>query len=406
MLAELLKTKQHIMNNIKIFKSLQIKNETSIKNINNKTYHIIKCNNERQNDLFIAFSNYFATLSKLDEEDLSICLDFEFNTRPRTIALMQITFEELDQHNLIFIVYPPDILDFELFIQKILINPKIKKIIHGSEAIDMPYIIDELLLDYQYISAFFENFVDTRYLCEYYMYDTETPAKCSIYDLLLATQVISKHKYDWLLENEEKMGKLYEQNINIYNMSKELTLYSAYDTLYLKYLDNKFIEYDTYIYEQVLPKITATIFFERKMTNISLYEKIKNNIILINNYRIKGNVMILDIYNYVFEKILPKIIVNKCKLSILIKINYFKRFFEYLTKILLYCVIGNKTKIYSSLKENKEYKMELTTKIIHDYYKNNKYLGEMIDKIINLSDRYIHYYVVKVSQRQNRAQKL
>ena len=50
-------------------------------------------------------------------------------------------------------------------------------------------------------------------------------------------KVIDKKQFDFLLKNEEDMGAIYKIFIDVKNMKKELTYYSAYDVLYLPRLN-------------------------------------------------------------------------------------------------------------------------------------------------------------------------
>ena len=105
----------------------------------------------------------FARLSKRYPVFLGI--DFEFNTKK--IALMQLLFE-IHKDNQIYkkyyIIYPPE-LDMTFFKEHILGNKNILKILHGSESLDIPYIVDDLFLpnEFDLLINFMTSMIDTRY---------------------------------------------------------------------------------------------------------------------------------------------------------------------------------------------------------------------------------------------------
>ena len=93
-----------------------------------------------------------------------------------------------------------------------------------------------------------------------------------IKELLLEQKVINQKKYNELEKNEEKMGKIYDIIIDIKNLSDELTKYSLYDVIYLKFLFLKFIEIDNNIYKNLVPEMTRYIYLSRRGI-INLTEK-------------------------------------------------------------------------------------------------------------------------------------
>lgn len=173
-------------------------------------------------------------------------IDFEFNTKK--IGLMQILFEVHFKNRIVkkyYIIYPPNMnkkyVDFLKV--KILANLKILKILHGSESLDIPYIVHDLY-DYFYekdlenLLDFFLSMVDTRYLCEYLNLANNKPNICRLYDLLLNYNVITTKERKLLDNNEKKMGAIYNINININNLTTELINYSIHDVVYLVDLYN------------------------------------------------------------------------------------------------------------------------------------------------------------------------
>ena len=98
-------------------------------------------------------------------------IDFEFNTKK--VALMQILFEVHIKNKIIkkyYIIYPPnlDIILFDYFKYNIMSNIHILKILHGSESLDIPYIIEDFYnFELEPLINFFLTMIDTIYLFEY-----------------------------------------------------------------------------------------------------------------------------------------------------------------------------------------------------------------------------------------------
>ena len=62
----------------------------------------------------------------------------------REIALFQINLESNDINAFIYMFYPPDLRITNSYLKKLLENNKIKKIIHCSESLDIPYLFNNL----------------------------------------------------------------------------------------------------------------------------------------------------------------------------------------------------------------------------------------------------------------------
>ena len=166
-------------------------NEKLIKNIyENKDIQITVCkNNDDLNKMIKEFL--------LVKPDDLISLDFEFNQEKllsgspsiklgksingRRIAIFQINIETKDKIN-IFLFYPPDLnANQKNDLIKFLTNDS-KKIIHGGESLDIPYLFTDLLVEYEDKNKFCKNLIDTKYLCEYKHLIEEKPEdKCKIY---------------------------------------------------------------------------------------------------------------------------------------------------------------------------------------------------------------------------------
>jgi hypothetical protein len=141
-------------------------------------------------------------------------IDYEFNTKK--IALMQILFEihKKDKKiKLYYIIYPPNLKlkIYDYLKYYIMSNIKILKILHGSESLDMPYLINEYYeFEIEPCLNFLLSMIDTRYLCEYINNAKSLPNICRIYDLLLNFNIIDKKEMELLDKNEDEMGPIYK----------------------------------------------------------------------------------------------------------------------------------------------------------------------------------------------------
>ncbi len=309
---------------------------------------LVICKSEKTNKLLEDYIKEFINCKGYK----IIGVDFEFNRvkNQREIALCQINFIKNKKMD-IFLFYPPNIKK-DIF-KRLLISDCIK-ILHGSESLDLPYLFDNII-NKNDREKFCNNLIDTRYLCEYYNSSNNIDGKCKIYDLLLNMKVISHRKYKKLMENDKLMGNIWEINIDVKTMSKELIKYSIYDVLYLPKLFNKFPKNE--IYHNIIPEIGCIVFilrYDNKLdemyTNISSYNLNK----YVDNYTFN------DVYISVFEWIMTNDLIYN-----LYQINYFKKFIELLIKNILYNYLDSSIKLNNfNIKNNK------ITKIIITYIKD------------------------------------
>ncbi len=285
---------------------------------------LVICNSDNKNKLL---EDYIKEFIKYKEYKM-IGVDFEFNRvkNKRQIALCQIIFLKNKKSD-IFLFYPPNI-NKDIF-KNLLLSDTIK-ILHGSESLDLPYLFDNIITNNR--DKFFNNLIDTRYLCEYYNSSNNLEGKCRIYDLLLNMKVINKKKYDDLMKNDKLMGNIWEINIDImkpsFTNNKQLIKYCIYDVLYLPQLYEKFPKNE--IYNKIIPEIGNISFMLR-------YEnKLDDLFIEMSKYNTKKY---NDNYNYTFNDVY--IIVNEWIMIDnfifnLNQINYFRKFIELLIKNILY----------------------------------------------------------------------
>jgi hypothetical protein len=314
-----------------------------------------------QNNIFHAFIIVFA-LESLYNPHLYLGIDFEYTHQ--IISLAQLNFE----HNpllssIIFIVSPNELEQIIMnnFIDIIMINVRIRKILHGSDSLDIPYIYGNMLDNNpKKIIKFTKSLIDTRFICEYYKVDHGeiTSSKCSIYHALIYFKVISDSKYDELNMIHERMGAPQDIVWNIHRLAKSQVLYALYDVLFLKYFYYQMIKMAYYdqnptiktntliLYRHVLFETTQFIYLERRDVTF-LLSKAKQEIDVINNYMIRhnGNVMTLIT---IFNKIFPDITTTNPNVEIdkLISINYFRLQLTMLFKKIIYTQLSQRFKIY------------------------------------------------------------
>ena len=140
-------------------------------------------------------------------------------------------------------------------------------------------------------------------------------------------KVISQKQYADLLENNEKMGHIYDIRINVKQMSTELINYCAFDVLYLQQLYKSFPKNDNY--QKLIPEITSvhfilknTEFFQNSFQVISKFNltilKLNNNFLLLKNL-FKFMYYWIDSENY----------------SYILSITYFRKFFNIIIKYII-----------------------------------------------------------------------
>ena len=321
-----------------------------------------------------------------------ISIDFEFNSK--VIALMQMTFEYEDKSNY-FIIYPPYLTNKikESLVMKILINKKIKKIMHGCESLDIPYIYNFLLNnDINNIILFTNSLYDTRYYCEYLNIYFNLIKKCSLYEALNNYKIIDTNIYKYLIENEKNMGDIWKIKIDINNLSDELIYYSIYDTIFLKKLylkTNKELKnINEYEYNLFNEYFRFTLLERNNITNI-----LKDIILLLNKY---NNYYI--IYNDIkytlgdlFNNIFLLYSYNFNNIFIISKINYIKPYQVYLYKLYFYkhilynekfIIYESKNNIINIIINDNNIINKLSYHIKEDIYKFNNFL----DNLKNLND--------------------
>ena len=206
---------------------------------------------------------------------------------------------------------------------------------------------------------FTNNFIDTKFLCEYSYFVKDLPqGKCKIYHLLKQNNIIDDAKIKQFDDNEKKMGKIYDIIININTLNKYLINYCLYDVVYLYHLYAKLQELPNY---KIINELTRYNFLQKRgITNYLPKDEINK----INNYYFiakNGNKIKL---NYYFEKKFKQILELNKKLNQIYKINYFRKEINMLFKLRVYRSLCRKVKIYTA--NDKVYDNE----ILNKSYKN------------------------------------
>ena len=319
-------------------------------------------------------------------------IDYEFNNRQ--IALMQIHFERIPQpdqetHNYLWILNPDELEedDYSIMLSQLMRNRNIFKILHGADSLDVPYMFNFMFNDdRETILEFTSRFIDTRFLCEYYLSIAKEHKKCAIYEALLKFETISQKKYEYLHHTHDEMGPVQDISWNINKMKTPERKYAMYDVLYLK----KYL-FDIYRLAQqnqpyhapfyrTVNRIAQFVILERRgVSEITI--DIKTKIDPIHNYMIrtpKTHTMI-SIYNKLMVGLkVPEI---KLEMDLLLLINYFRTQLVLVMKRLIYGLILKHHVVYSA--KTNIYTEQLPVEELYRELKQQKYqfLVEILEKL-------------------------
>lgn len=307
------------------------------------------------------FRKTLKRISKLsDKYNTYMAIDYEFNTKK--IALMQIMFQidksDANSNSIkrFYILYPPELSDKTIRYLKryAMSNLNILKILHGSEALDIPYIVDEFyqndLFNKSYkVVNFFMSFIDTRYLCEYLNLYHNRPNICKIYDLLLQYDIISTSTKLSLEQNEQQMGPLYELFIDINQLktNQQLITYAIHDVVYLvdvfKILRLNIIKSRPKDYFILVDSLRHAFMEKRFVSNIG-DDIIKTN--SMNNYFFTLSIKKTQTNSIklvqVFDLLIKEYIKSYDSAKYIFNINYTKINIQNLLKLILYNTLTNK----------------------------------------------------------------
>lgn len=353
-------------------------------------YLVYLTNNEDSFNILKVFLLFYYVNIRLFDGKKYLGLDFEFNTK--VVALMQINFEQINldlfKQSFIFLFDPNQFSkNWKAILRdNILCYDNVYKILHGSDSLDTPFIYNELLEgDKDKIVKFNNYFIDTKFLCEYNYYSKDLPkGKCKIYYILQDIGVITEKKFKLILENEEKMGPIYDIIINVNTLSKHLIDYTLYDVLFLPYFVTKF-ESILEEYEMIV-KMIQIVFLDKKNI-IELYPKDEIN--KMNNYIvfIKKRYRLNDLFN----KIIEQFKVEYKYLKYILSINYLKSTILMILKFEFYKLISINNKVY--MKSSKD------SKYLYDNRINNykSYDEDNLHKLIKIFKSVILNYFTKLT---------
>lgn len=385
--------------------------------IDNTLVKIIKSDIKNQN----RFYKLLKKINKISSKyPTYMGIDFEFNTKK--VALMQILFEIHKKEKIIkkyYIIYPP-ILDQKIndyLKYHIMSNINILKILHGSESLDIPYLVEVFYnMESEPLINFFLSMIDTRYLCEYLNLSKSEPNICRIYDLLFKLKIIDEKEQKLLDLNEDKMGPIYEIFIDINNLSPELIAYSIHDVVYLidTYiaLRNHIIKINSKDY-YLLVDCTRYCFMEkRNVTNIGddliIINKMNNYFYYVNksntNTEIildkilkatdtKPNLESKDYYYKInmirtYDIIINDFIESYDSVRFILGINYIKTNILNLFRTIVYVIILKNYKVKASNKEDINYDLDSKFDLIKQGLKaiDLNYLLDLIVKFYEFAE--------------------
>lgn len=316
---------------------------------------------------FHAFFMQYA-LESLFNNHFYIGIDYEYTVRK--IQLGQFNFEHnVSLQSIIIMVRINNIISIVMndFVELIICNKYIKKILHGADSLDIPYMYNHMLADDpEQIMRFTRTVIDTRFLCEYYKLtdDTVTDHRCSIYDedpgrsAVYFFNLISEEKQQELSDLLDSMPAPHDIKWDLVKLPKSQLLYAQYDVIYLKYFYYRIIYLATEaddtsqgkkstidLYKHVLNELTRFVYLERN--NITMLKKqCKTDVDVVNNYFIRnknGILKMIDIFNNVstgLQTYNPRVDIDKLAL-----VNHFKDPIMTLVKRIVYGHISTKCKV-------------------------------------------------------------
>jgi hypothetical protein len=346
-------------------------------------YYVTINKKNEQNIFFHAFMLIYA-LESLFHKNFYVGIDFEYTHHK--IRLAQINFEhKTDLRSIIMIVAPTELEHNILndFIDLIMCNYHCKKILHGSDSLDYPYIRDEMLAKNESkIIEFTNSMVDTRFICEYYKLSRNIASdnKCSLYHAFIFFGVISQEKMDQLNLMVENMPHQNDRVWDIHNLSKAQELYVQYDVLFLKYFYFKMINVATSeettndgkkkildLYKHIIYELTQFIYLENSSIT-TLLVQCKEEVDPCNNYMIKrphGIFKLIDI----FKSVSGGIMTTDVDIDKLSRVKTFSRVITLLLKKLTYTILSQK------------YTIHMKTNIIWDEKLDNSYIYEFFHEM-------------------------
>lgn len=317
---------------------------------NGKKYKIVKCDTPKLLEEFTEFNKkYDGNVVAIDLEfNAKIAMSTKFPnetiTESRRVALIQLNYES--KNPVIYVIDPNELSteQTEVFVNNIICNEKITKILHGADALDIPYIYNKLLSgNRNNVLKFTKNFIDTRYLCEY-----DENKLCQIYELLHTLKIFDDKKKQYLEENEVKIGNLYDVYIDIHDLSDELLIYSVYDVVYLDELYKFYCKKNKEIYCKYIPEVMRIVYLHKKQF-YDIIQFMELTVTKMNNYIIyvsNDEKIILHNLYLICISMFENEMINK-----LMNINFFRSEMMILFKFILFDTLNLNFEIYKNKME-------------------------------------------------------
>lgn len=355
---------------------------------NDLNYFIVISQTPTQNILFHAYILIYA-LESLFTKYFYIGVDFEYTLKK--IKLAQLSFEHsVSLDSIIYLVAPHELDTYisDSFINLIMCNKYISKILHGADSLDIEYVYPVLLGgDHDKIIKFTKTMIDTRFLCEYYKINhaAEPEKRCAIYDedenrsAIYYFGVVSKEQQDALADLLRMMPDADTREWNIHKILNSMIMYAQYDVLFLKYFYYRMIHvassHETSdlskknvidLYKKTLIQLTQWVYLENKKIT-TLRDDCKKDVDAVNNYFVKNNQGILkmiDIYNKVSKDL--RIVNPPVNMDNLLNVNHFKKPIEFVIKRIIYGHISRYCTVYKN--KNSVWTDKMSNKFILDFF--------------------------------------
>ena len=331
---------------------------TNSKDNNPLTYFTLKTISQIYVKLLIAYSIFYVIAR--NDGTKRIGFDFEFNEGK--IAVWQVAFYPNKETCYIFVIDPylfeNDCKQYKHLVIDAIFTSSAKKILHGGDSLDLPYIFNILFeKNHTLIQKFIKNMSDTRFLCEYIkITNNEGNKKCSIYDALLYFDTISQNEYDDLNKLTISMGPVQDVNWNLYNMSSYHLKYTMYDVLFLeRFIKNMYKRHNNNTELNVVTQINKFCFYEKYELSNILNES-KQLVDTINNYFIvngESQIRLIELYELITNKINTNNDKNMQPLQHFLKtleINNFKKFMVTVLKRIVYTIALELHTVYENKK--------------------------------------------------------
>ena len=286
-------------------------------NNNNREYIMIIGDTKKK------LSKILDLILSLKKKRMIIGIDFEFNRVKdrRRVALCQLNLELEERGYILY--FNPDELNKrgrKIFLDLLLSDNY--KLLHGGDSLDIPYLIDNILKENKNIIEFSKKYVDTKFLCEYDNIKLGIEGSCKINNFLLRKEVITEKQYNYLIESEEKMGRIETILVDIRKLDELLTIYTLSDVLYLPSLFRKMDNYVDVI------EMNGLITYLRK--GESDYDILVSLLQKMDNFYDEGEGMrYRDYYKRELELLDEGI-------REMLKINYYKKIIENILKMKMY----------------------------------------------------------------------